>query len=31
VNQHVAASVDLLIDFVYMFIYIVSILLDSRR
>jgi len=31
VNEHVAASVDLLIDFVYMFIYIVSILLRSRR
>jgi len=31
VNQHVAASVDLLIDFVYMFIHIVSILLNSRR
>lgn len=31
VSQHVAASVDLLVDFVYMFIYIVSILLRSRR
>jgi FtsH-binding integral membrane protein len=31
VKQHVAASVDLLIDFVYMFIHIVSILLNSRR
>lgn len=31
VNEHVAASVDLLVDFVYMFIYIVSILLRSRR
>jgi FtsH-binding integral membrane protein len=31
VDQHVAASVDLLVDFVYMFIYIVSILLRSRR
>lgn len=31
VNQYVAASVDLLIDFVYMFIHIVSILLNSRR
>jgi hypothetical protein len=31
VSQYVAASVDLLIDFVYMFIHIVSILLSSRR
>jgi hypothetical protein len=31
VGEHVAASVDLLVDFVYMFIYIVSILLRSRR
>jgi FtsH-binding integral membrane protein len=31
VSEHVAASVDLLVDFVYMFIHIVSILLNSRR
>ncbi|HEX5136290.1 MAG TPA: Bax inhibitor-1 family protein [Planctomycetota bacterium] len=31
VNQYVAASVDLLIDFVYMFIHIVLILLNSRK
>ena len=31
VDQHVAASVDLLVDFVIMFIHIVSILLRSRR
>jgi FtsH-binding integral membrane protein len=31
VSQYVAASVDLLVDFVYMFIYILSILLNSRR
>jgi FtsH-binding integral membrane protein len=31
IGQHVAASVDLLVDFVYMFIHIVSILLNSRR
>ncbi len=31
VSEHVAASVDLLVDFVYMFIHIVLILLRSRR
>lgn len=31
VDQHVAASVDLLVDFVYLFIYIARILLGSRR
>jgi FtsH-binding integral membrane protein len=31
VNQYVAASVDLLVDFVYMFLYILMILLRSRR
>lgn len=31
VGEHVAASVDLLVDFVYMFIHIASILLNSRR
>ena len=30
VNQYVAASVDLLVDFVYMFIYILMILMRSR-
>jgi len=30
VNQYVAASVDLLVDFVYMFIYILMILMQSR-
>jgi len=31
VDQHVAASVDLLVDFVYMFIHIAWLLLGSRR
>jgi FtsH-binding integral membrane protein len=31
VNQYVAASVDLLVDFVYMFIYILMILMRSNR
>jgi FtsH-binding integral membrane protein len=31
VSEYVAASVDLLVDFVYMFIHIASILLNSRR
>jgi len=31
INQHVAASVDLLVDFVYMFIHILMLLLRSRN
>lgn len=31
VSEYVAGSVDLLVDFVYMFIHIASILLNSRR
>ena len=31
VQEHVAASVDLLVDFVYMLIYIAMILLNSQR
>jgi FtsH-binding integral membrane protein len=31
VTEHVAASVDLLVDFVFMFLHIVQILMASRR
>jgi FtsH-binding integral membrane protein len=31
VNQYVAASVDLLVDFVLMFLYVLMILLNSSR
>jgi FtsH-binding integral membrane protein len=30
IGEHVAASVDLLVDFVYLFIHIVMLLLSSR-